>query len=256
MTHAHLIGIGGSGISSIARVLLERGYTVSGSDRVLSQYAEDLRNAGVTIFEGHTAANIHGADFVVRSSAIPDSNPEVQAANEAGIPVLKRSDFLGTLLEKDTLVAVAGSHGKTTTSAMLAWVLTRLGKDPGYILGGIARNLASNAHSGNGETFVIEADEYDNMFLGLNPSMILLTNVEYDHPDCFPDQESYLVAFEKFIERIKAAGTLILCADHSVSSRLVTALPGGRAYQTYGLQANADFQGANLKQNRPGRSVL
>lgn len=139
MKHIHLIGIGGTGISSIARVLLEKGYTVSGSDRVLSLLALDLQKAGVTIHQGHDAVNISGADIVVRSSAIPDDNPEVVAARSAGVQVMKRSDFLAYLMEDQKCIAIAGSHGKTTTSAMMAWTLTSLDKDPSYILGGVDR---------------------------------------------------------------------------------------------------------------------
>jgi UDP-N-acetylmuramate--alanine ligase len=199
MTHVHLIGIGGTGISSIARVLLERGYTVSGSDRLISPLALDLRAAGVTVFEGHSPENINGADLVVRSSAISDENVEVIAAHKNDIPVLKRADFLGRLMSEKIGIAVAGSHGKTTTSALMAYSLDRLGLDPSYILGGVSKNLGSNAHAGSGEYFVIEADEYDRMFLGLSPRMILITNVEYDHPDCFPTPKSYIAAFRDFV---------------------------------------------------------
>jgi UDP-N-acetylmuramate--alanine ligase len=135
---------------------------------------------------------------------------------------------------------------------MLAWTLTSLGKDPGYILGGVSRNLVSNAHAGSGKLFVIEADEYDNMFLGLSPSVILLTNVEYDHPDCFPDQESYLSAFEKFINRLKPGGSLVTCADYAVGQRMVTARPNGTSSLTYGFNETADFRGINLKPNEKG----
>ena len=163
MKHVHLIGIGGTGMSSIARVLLEKGYTVTGSDRALSALALDLQQHGAQVFEGHAAENIQGADVIVRSSAIPDTNVEVVAARAAGIPVLKRSDFLGSLLSDHFGIAVAGSHGKTTTTAMLAYVLTQLGEDPSYIIGGVSKDLSSNAHAGQGKYFVIEADEYDRM---------------------------------------------------------------------------------------------
>jgi len=156
MKHVHLIGIGGTGMSSIARVLLERGYTVSGSDRVLSPLASDLQKMGIKVSIGHSAANIQGADTVVRSSAITDDNTEVQAARQAGIPVLKRGEFLPILMKDQAGIAVAGTHGKTTSSSMLAWVLYRLNYDPTFILGGVSLNLGLNAHAGKGRYFVIE----------------------------------------------------------------------------------------------------
>ncbi len=169
MTHIHLIGIGGTGLSAIARVLLESGYTVSGSDMLDSPLAQNVREAGAEVFVGHAAENITGADLVVRSSAIPDENIEVQQALQNGVPVLKRADFLDQLMAGRQGIAVAGTHGKTTSSAMIAWMLTALGQDPSFIIGGVVRNLRTNAHAGEGSFFVIEADEYDRMFLGLNP---------------------------------------------------------------------------------------
>jgi UDP-N-acetylmuramate--alanine ligase len=183
MTHIHLIGIGGTGLSAIARVLLEMGHTVSGSDRVESSTTRELRSAGATVYIGHDPENITGSNLVVRSSAIPDDNPEVAAARELRIAVLKRADFLSSLMKGKVCVAVAGTHGKTTTSAMIAWMLTALNQDPSYIVGGVLANLGTNAHSGNGSVFVIEADEYDRMFLGLLPTIEVVTNIEHDHPD-------------------------------------------------------------------------
>jgi len=137
MTHVHLIGIGGSGLSAIARLLKESGYTVTGSDRMLSTFAADLQASGVTIYIGHHPRNIQGADWIVRSSAIPDTNIEVLAAKQANIPVYKRADFLGKLMEDKTGIAVAGTHGKTTTTAMIAFLLSELGRDPSFIAGGV-----------------------------------------------------------------------------------------------------------------------
>ena len=252
MTHVHLIGIGGTGISSIARVLLEKGYVVSGSDRTLSPLALDLQLAGATVYEGHAAGNILDADVVVRSSAIADDNVEVTAARSLGIPVQKRADFLNTLLREYTVLAVAGSHGKTTTSSMLALTLDRLGLQPGFILGGVSRDLGTNARAGGGKFFVIEADEYDYMFLGLEPQLILVTNVEYDHPDCFPTPEHYHSAFAAFVGRLKSGGTLVTNADQSGASSLVNALPAGTTCLTYGLAANADIAARSLAVNQAG----
>jgi UDP-N-acetylmuramate--alanine ligase len=176
MTHVHFIGIGGSGLSAIARLLLESGYTVSGSDRVMSPFADELRKAGATVYIGHHARNLEGADWVVRSSAVTDDNPEFKAARQAGIPVYKRADFLGELMSDKTGIAIAGTHGKTTTTAMTAWMLRDLGRDPSFIVGGVIQNLGVNARAGKGSLFVIEADEYDNMFLGLKPQIEVITS--------------------------------------------------------------------------------
>jgi len=252
MTHVHLIGIGGTGISSIARVLLERGYTVSGSDRILSALALELQAAGVRVFEGHAASNITGADVVVRSSAIPDDNAEVQAALAKGIPVLKRADFLGSLMQQNTSIAVAGTHGKTTTSAMLAWALTSLAQDPTYILGGVSQNLKNNAHAGKGKYFVVEADEYDRMFLGLEPDVILFTSIGYDHPDCFPTIAEYEDAFRQFSQRLKPGGLMVAGATNAAHLELFsTALPQSKGF-TFGIEENADYQALNLKLNEKG----
>lgn len=252
MTHVHLIGIGGTGISSIARVLLEKGYVVSGSDRVLSPLALDLQQAGATVYEGHAAQNIHGADIVVRSSAIADDNVEVSAAQALGIPVQKRSDFLNNLLREYTVLAVAGSHGKTTTSTMLTLTLDRLGLQPGFILGGVSRDLGTNARAGAGKYFVIEADEYDYMFFGLEPSVILITNVEYDHPDCFPTRAAYNAAFAAFVGKLKNGGILVTNADQPGAAALVKALPANTTSITYGLSSSADVTARDLAVNQAG----
>lgn len=180
MSHVHFIGIGGTGLSAIARLLLEMGFTVSGSDRALSPFAEALQRDGVAVHVGHAAAHVAGADWVVRSSAIADDNPEVQEAKKRGIPVYKRSDFLGRLMEEKTGIAVAGAHGKTTTTGMIAWTLFALGRDPSFIVGSTVVNLKTNARAGKGRPFVIEADEYDRMFLGLKPRIAVVTNIEHD----------------------------------------------------------------------------
>ncbi len=215
MTHVHFVGIGGSGLSAIARFLLEQGYQVSGSDRTLSPLAVNLQQVGVKIASGHAAENIVGADWVVRSSAIPDDNPEVIAAQAAGIPVYKRADFLGQLMappEKDG-IAIAGTHGKTTTTAMIAWTLYKLGADPSFIIGGVSQNFGVNARAGKGRAFVIEADEYDRMFLGLKPRYAVVTNIEHDHPDIYPTSADFFDAFRQFIKLIPENGALIISGE-------------------------------------------
>ena len=225
MTHVHFIGIGGSGLSAIARLLLESGYTVSGSDRALTPFADEVRKAGATVYVGHHPRNIANADSVVMSSAISADNPEVQAAKRAKIPVYKRADFLGQLMAEKKGIAIAGTHGKTTTTAMTAWVLTELGRDPSFIVGGVLNNLGVNAHAGKGNTFVIEADEYDNMFLGLRPQITVVTSLEHDHPDMFPTFEAMYVVFEKFVNLLPEDGALIVSAEDAGA---LTLLPPAR----------------------------
>ena len=205
MEHVHLIGIGGSGLSAIARVLLERGMVVSGSDRQTSAVTQTLQEAGARVYIGHSADNVLGADVVVRSSAVSDDNVEVIAAQGTGIPVLKRAEFLGKVLGSYQVIAIAGTHGKTTTTAMISWTLTVLGQAPSFIIGGVARDLKTNARAGAGSIFVIEADEYDHMFLGLSPDIAVVTNVEHDHPDCYPTPEDFYQAFQGFVSRLTQA---------------------------------------------------
>jgi UDP-N-acetylmuramate--alanine ligase len=237
MTRVHLIGIGGTGLSAIARILLETGYQVSGSDRAESPFTRELRSAGAHIEISHRAENVAGAEMVVRSSAISDDNPEVLAARAAGIPVLKRSDFLARIMENKTTIAVAGTHGKTTTTSMIAWMLTALGQDPSFIAGGVLSNLGVNARAGQGNAFVIEADEYDRMFLGLKPSIEVVTNIEYDHPDCFSTPEEYQAAFRDFVLCLPANGTLVAYAETTQTMELMAyAEHAGKATIAYGLR--------------------
>jgi len=216
----HLIGIGGTGLSAIARLLHESGCEVTGSDMQHSPFVDDLRELGITVHIGHAAEQIGDADEVVRSSAIPDTNPEVVAARAAGIPVYKRADYLGSLMEDKIGIAIAGTHGKTTTTAMLAWTLTDLKQDPSFILGSTINGMGVNGHFGKGKTFVIEADEYDRMFLGLKPKIGIITNLEHDHPDIYPTAESFRQAFVDFMNLLPKNGLLIYCADDAGATDL------------------------------------
>ncbi|HEX9617418.1 MAG TPA: UDP-N-acetylmuramate--L-alanine ligase [Anaerolineales bacterium] len=258
MKRAHLIGIGGSGLSAIARLLLESGWSVSGSDRQISPLAEQLQAAGARITLGHRPENVAGAELVIRSSAIPDDNVEVRAAREANIPVLKRADFLGELMAGKLGIAIAGTHGKTTTTAMIAWVLTALGHDPSFLIGGVSMNLETNARAGQGDAFVIEADEYDRMFLGLRPEIAVVTNIEHDHPDCFPTPQDFQQAFQDFANRLSPDGVLLACTDDRGAARLL-ADSAGQGYRTlaYGLERwlgrpGPDYAGRELRLNERG----
>ncbi len=249
MQHVHFIGIGGTGLSAIARVLLERGSTVSGSDRAYSPLAEAIDQAGATVYVGHAAENVAGADLVVRSSAVPDDNVEVQAALNQDIPVLKRADYLGQLLADYQSIAVAGTHGKTSTTALIAWMLMELGQAPSYIVGGVIRGLRTNAHAGQGSAFVIEADEYDRMFLGLRPYIAIVTNVEHDHPDCYPTPEDFRAAFRDFVGRLVPSGMLLACGDDPGTAELVDlAQENGRQVLTYGVNNQmVDYSAQNIE---------
>ena len=249
--HVHFIGIGGTGLSAIALVLLESGYQVSGSDRQMTPLAASLQAAGVSVTIGHAAENVRSADVVVRSSAIPDDHVEVQVAQAAGIPVLKRIDFLEQILAGKICLAVAGTHGKTTTTAMLAWILSQAGMDPSYIIGGVATDLDGNAHAGNGNYFIIEADEYDRMFLGLKPTIEVVTNIEHDHPDCYPTLADLQAAFMEFMQHLPANGTLVACAeDPGAYALLLKAEQFGKTVLAYGLKSSAPGKGTGTSDGR------
>ncbi|MCC7353245.1 MAG: UDP-N-acetylmuramate--L-alanine ligase [Anaerolineae bacterium] len=211
--HIHLMGIGGAGLSAIATVLLEEGYTVSGCDRAPSALAEALARRGVVVHQGHDAAHLAGVDLLLASSAVPTDAPERLAAQAKGIPVVKREELLGEMMAGRTGIAVAGTHGKTTTTGMIAWILAQAGHDPTFIVGGTLPDLGTNARAGRGRAFVIEADEYDRMFLGLRPTVAVVTNVEWDHPDCYPTPEAFREAFAQFVARVSAGGRIIGCMD-------------------------------------------
>jgi UDP-N-acetylmuramate--alanine ligase len=252
MTHYHFIGIGGTGLSAIARVLLEKGNTVSGSDQNLSAQAQELKSLGVKVSTGHDPINVTGADIIIRSSAVKDENPEVIAARNAGIPVLKRFQMLSGLTRGQEVIAVAGTHGKTTTTAMAAWALTKLGLNPSFVLGSELRDLNLNGHYGKGRYFVIEADEYDNMFLGLDPRFAIVTYLEHDHPDCFPTLEDYRTAFASFIHRCQKGGILLLNRDDPGAFSLLGEVPAEVGVYSFGVHPESDYRISDAKINSMG----
>ncbi len=202
--------------------------------------------------------------LIIRSSAIPDENVEVQAAKERGIPVLKRAEFLNELIGDKRCIAVSGTHGKTTTTAMIAWILHCCGIDPSYIIGSVSKNLGDNAHEGLDDVFVIEADEYDYMFLGLRPNIAIITSVEYDHPDCFPTSEDFYQAFVQFAGQIEISGSMLVCGNDSGAVRLSKEGTGPKhklifgiaeemdSIQLYVNQQEIDFGVHNIKLNKLG----
>lgn len=249
-TKIHIIGIGGTGMAPIAVVLHEMGAKVGGSDRSDSIYTADLRKRCITVMVPQRAENITDPDLVFYSSAIHDDNPELAEARRRGIPALKRREFLGFMLAGRKTAAIAGSHGKSTTTSMMTWVLSQLGTDPGFIVGSNMKDLGRNAAAGTGELFVIEADEYDNMFLGLSPYAACLTKVEYDHPDCFPTPEAYMDAFQNFLNNIREDGFALLNADDPNQEKL--AVPDGRKIYRYGIECPGDFRAEELELTENG----
>lgn len=240
----HIIGIGGTGMAPIAIVLHEMGAAVEGSDRSESPFTQDLRSRGIQVMIPQSEKNITDPDMVFYSSAIHDDNPELAEARRRGIPTLKRREFLSLMLSGRKTIAVAGSHGKSTTTSMAAWVFSQLGLEPGFIVGSNMKDLGSNAAAGHSDWFVIEADEYDNMFLGLKPYAACLTKVEYDHPDCFPTLNQYLEAFQKFIANTEPSGSVFLNADDAEQNTL--AIPENRKVWHYGVENPADFRAFDL----------
>ncbi|MFL7810989.1 MAG: UDP-N-acetylmuramate--L-alanine ligase, partial [Anaerolineae bacterium] len=239
------------GISAIARVLLERGYRVSGSDLHLSPVAEALAASGATVMIGHQAENIGDAETLLVSSAVPEDNVEVVAARKRGIPVLKRDEFLSQLMAGTMGIAIAGTAGKTTTAGMLAWILVQGGLDPSFIVGGVIEGLGTNAQSGHGPHFVIEADEYDRMFLGLAPTVAAVTHLEHDHPDCYPTFAEMREAFARFIEPVPGNGLIVGCADHPAVRELLS-LVWEAAVQTCGLSSANDWYATEVLPNPLG----
>ncbi len=251
--HIHLLGIGGAGLSPIAHVLLEMGVQVSGSDRQPNAMTARLAARGATVALQQSAANLldlpadQRPHVVLISSAINNENAELQAAQELGIPVVKRSDFLPALLSGRQVIAVAGTHGKSSTTAMIVQILTRAGIAPGYIIGADLPG-SGNAAAGTSDFFVIEADEYDHMFLGLNPNIAVITNVEWDHPDCFPTPASFRRAFMQFIDNVDRGGLIISCHDDEGAEQLrAYGYSRGPDWITYGLDAEANLQAVNLQ---------
>ncbi len=251
MSHIHLIGIGGAGLSAIATVLLQQGETVSGSDGQPSENTARLQAMGATVFIGQRAENITPSiDSVVISSAIPNDNIELQAARRLGKPIYKRAEWVGRMMAGQTGVGIAGTHGKTTTTALTAYVLHESGLAPTYIVGGFVPQLNSNAAAGQSGIFLVEADEYDYMFLGLQPELAVITTVEWDHPDIFPTADKFEQAFVDFTQRVPRRGLVIGGGDD----------PGVQAVlartevnvTTYGVQPTNDWRAINIRRNERG----
>ena len=238
----HFIGIGGAGMSGIARIMIARGVDVSGSDVKGSTVTENLQMLGATIFIGHAAENIDGVDLVVLSTAISEKNPERIAAVERGIPLIARAQALSILMHGMRSIAVAGTHGKTTTTSMLTVALQSAGVDPSFAIGGMINASGVNAYSGSGDIFVAEADESDGSFLYYKPLGAIITNIELDHVDHFADLDSINKIFLQFVESIQPGGFLIACNDDpGVKALLARIDRSDISIHTYG-ESDADWQ--------------
>jgi UDP-N-acetylmuramate--alanine ligase len=241
----HFVGIGGIGMSGLARILLARGYRVTGSDANRSDVTCALVSEGIEVAIGHAdAERAAAADLVVMTAAVRPGNVEIEAANAAGVRVVKRAELLGLLANARTCVAVAGSHGKSTTSGMLVAALTALGAAPSYAVGAMIGATGTNAAPGDGPAMVVEADEYDYSFLWLHPDVAIVTNIEYDHPDLFPDQAAYDGAFARFAANLRRDGALILAGDDLGCQRLIQALDSDRrgSVVTFGEHPRSDWR--------------
>jgi len=241
----HFIGIGGIGMSGIAEILVRQGFVVSGSDLSTSEVTRHLESLGVMVHQGHDPSNVVGAEAVVYSSAVGEDNPERAHAKELGIPVIRRAEMLAELMRMKTGIAVAGTHGKTTTTSLLGTVLTSAGLDPTVIVGGMVRDMDTNARLGSGEWMVVEADEYDRSFLKLTPSIAVLTTVEAEHLDTYGTIENLRDAFVSFANMVPFYGRVIVCADDTELQGLRGLIE--RPVRTYGFSESADVRGVDLK---------
>ena len=235
----HFVGIGGIGMSGIAEVLLNLGYKISGSDLKTSPVTQRLAGLGATIFEGHSSENVTGAEVVVVSSAITQDNPEVTEARNLHIPVIRRAEMLAELMRLKYGVAIAGMHGKTTTTSMVAAVLAAGGLDPTVVVGGRVDAMGSNARLGRSQYLVAEADESDRSFLKLSPILAVVTNIDREHMDCYRDMRDVKRTFLDFMSRVPFYGTVVLCNDDPVLRRLMPQVQ--RRVMTYGIRRGSDF---------------
>ena len=240
----HFVGIGGIGMSGIAEVLLNLGYRVTGSDLAESDTTQRLRGLGAEIFLGHRAENLREADVVVTSSAVPKDNPEVVAAQERLIPVIPRAEMLAELMRLKYAIAVAGTHGKTTTTSMIATVLAHAGLDPTAVIGGKLNAFGSNAKLGQGELLVAEADESDGSFLKLPPTIAVVTNIDPEHLDHYRDLEEIQAAFLEFVNKVPFYGLAVLCLDHENVQALIPRI--SKRFVTYGLTTQANFRATDI----------
>ena len=236
----HFVGIGGIGMSGIAELLLNLGYPVSGSDLRETETTARLKRLGAVITAGHSADCVQGADFVVTSSAVRPTNPEVLAARRLSIPVIPRAEMLAELMRLKYSIAVAGAHGKTTTTSIVAAVLAKGGLDPTVVIGGKLMSAGTNALLGKGDFIVAEADESDGSFLRYSPAIAVVTNIDREHLDFYPDLEAIQRVFLQFIDRLPFYGLAVLCLDNEPTQAILPQIQ--KRHTTYGMSPQADFQ--------------
>lgn len=253
--HIHLVGIGGIGMSGIAELLINLGYSISGSDIKRTEVTEHLSGLGGKIFFGHRPQNVDRADVIVFSSAVKDDNSEIVEARERSVPVIPRAEMLAELMRLKYGIAVAGTHGKTTTTSMIASILTRGGLDPTVVIGG-RLNIwgGSNARLGNSDFLVAEADESDGSFLALSPSMAVITNIDYEHMDFYRSMNDLRRTFVDFVNKIPFYGRAILCLDDKEVQGLIPKLR--KSYLTYGLNPQADIRASEISKEELNTSFV
>jgi UDP-N-acetylmuramate--alanine ligase len=252
-TRLHFIGIGGIGMSGIAEVLLDLGYEISGSDLSSSPVTEHLKEKGALIFKGHQADQVDGSTLVIYSSAIDPKNPEFARAAELSIPMIRRAEMLAELMRLKFGIAIAGSHGKTTTTSLIATIFQEAKLDATHIIGGIVRNLGGNARKGDGEYLIAEADESDGSFLHLNPIMAVVTNIDNDHLDHYGSQEKIVEAFKEFVNKIPFYGRIALNINDARSVQCKKDIK--RPMVWFGIEAAAaDYNATNVKASAEGTS--
>ncbi len=244
----HFVGIGGIGMSGIAEILLNQGFEISGSDRALSEITNRLSEIGMKIYEGHSPENLHDADVLVYSSAVHTDNPEVKAAIERKIPIIKRSEMLAECMRMKYGIGIAGTHGKTTTTSMVGLTLTEGGIDPTIIVGGKLSGLGgTNARLGEGEFIVVEADEFDRTFLKLTPTIAAITTLEKEHLDTYKDLDDIKTAFIEFANKVPFYGFVVLCLDEPALQDIIPSLE--KKVITYGLTTQADIRAVDITHN-------
>ena len=249
----HLVGIGGMHMSAIGQLLLERGATVSGSDLRPSPLTAKLAALGATVCEGHAAENVGDVDLVVTTAAAGDDNPEIAEAKRRDIPVILRAEMVGRLIADKRVVAVAGAHGKTTTSSMIAFILREAGRQPMYLLGGESIDLGGHAAWGDGDLCVVEADEYKRAFHEYTPEIAVITNVEADHLDYYGTPEAYHEAFVEFARRIRPGGLLLACWDDRGARAVSEAVEDtGIREETYGIDGTRFWQATEIERTDSG----
>ena len=245
----HFIGIGGAGMSGIAEVLINQGYEISGSDIKASSVTERLVQKGAKVFIGHAAENVKGADVIVNSSAVNNSNPEIIRARELRIPIVRRAEMLGELMRYRHGIAVAGTHGKTTTTSLMASVLAAANQDPTFIIGGLVNSTGTNAQLGASRYLVAEADESDASFLHLQPMVAIVTNIDADHMETYGGDFSRLKkTFIEFLHNLPFYGLAVVCGDDPVIRDIIPNI--ARPILTYGLNSENDYRAINVKQNK------